>query len=856
MHTRVSSLQKQCSLILDSILANRFFNFKNLQLRNIHALLIALCIVSGTAYGQSTSGQATVSITFDINNCSDSANQIPNQGQIFITINNTEIESANYVCLAAGPAFDYIQNLTNAINQNSPFVTAQVISDGYLETGGSILLTARTTGDGTNYPLSVSATWDTADSLFTGPAYPPSAPASLTGGDDDGEVVYPKYQIQSIIYATPGNRSNSGFTNSTTNGTITSVGKTFGTGNTTTLSIGGGFLGVGSTLSWSYGHTKTNGDTTSTTATITQASGIANATNSSVPDAIDHHQDLFIIWLNPAVEVIQTGSNTATFALGTQSQVAGDPSPGTPQIQDQVEVFASTMLPNAQGQTTVPLAVLAPRVIDGQHLPGLGNICANKTIYPNSCTQANQCGCVPSDFAPILAQDLLLNFAPTDNPMNADTSGPAGCNTPTPSASCRYVPVMVAPNSNVQVTETLSGPQSVGGNIPVNTFLQTDSTQTSQTLTETTSNSVGFTVDHNFGVHGLTPAFDLRNQTLWTWTNSETTGTINGTANSMNVSLSSSTVDCVQNIAIFEDTMFHTFVFQQPVGNNSCSVPLAPSFSLVSSPTSQTITAGGNTTYTLSTTAQNGFAGTVALTLSGLPTGASGTFSPTSITGSGSSTLTVSTTSSTPPGSYTLTVTGTSGSLVQSANITFVVNASTGSVTISAPANNSNQSTSVRVTASATETGTQIAQMQVWDNTTGVRLGINNGSTIDQTYTLAPGTHQIIVEDLAAGTFAVIHTSSVTITVFADGVHITAPANNASITGPVHVTGFATEAATQIAQMQVWDNTTGVRLGINNGSTIDQTYTLAAGTHQIIMEDLAAGTFAVIHTASVTVTVH
>jgi hypothetical protein len=396
----------------------------------------------------------------------------------------------------------------------------------------------------------------------------------------------------------------------------------------------------------------------------------------------------------------------------------------------------------------------------------------------------------------------------------------------------------------------------VGGNIPVNTFLQTDSTQTSQTFTESTSNSVGFTIDHNFGVHGLTPAFDLRNQTLWTWTNSETTGKINGTANSMNVSLSSSTVDCVQNIAIFEDTAFHTFVFQQPAGNNSCSVPLAPSFSLVSSPTSQTVTVGGNTTYTLSTTAQNGFTGTVALTLTGLPTGASGTFSPTSITGSGSSTLTVSTTSSTPPGSYTLTVTGTSGSLVQSANITFVVNAATGSVTISAPANNSNQSTSVRVTASATETGTTIAQMQVWDNTTGVRLGINNGSTIDQTYTLAPGTHQIIVEDLAAGTFAVIHTSSVTITVFADGVHITAPANNASITGPVHVTGFATEAATQIAQMQVWDNTTGVRLGINNGSTIDQTYTLATGTHQIIMEDLAAGTFAVIHTASVTVTVH
>ncbi|HWG40405.1 MAG TPA: hypothetical protein VN658_07645, partial [Candidatus Acidoferrales bacterium] len=282
----------------------------------------------------------------------------------------------------------------------------------------------------------------------------------------------------------------------------------------------------------------------------------------------------------------------------------------------------------------------------------------------------------------------------------------------------------------------------------------------------------------------------------------------------------------------------------------------APDFSISATPSTQTVTAGGNTTYTVSTSALNGFTGSVSLGTSGLPAGATASFSPASISGSTTSTLTISTLSSTPAATYTITITGISGSINHSTAVLLTVNAPTGGVTISAPANNSNQSTSVRVTASATETGTQIAQMQVWDNTTGVRLGINNGSTIDQTYTLAAGTHQIIVEDLAAGTFAVIHTSSVTITVFADGVHITAPANNASITGPVHVTGFATEAATQIAQMQVWDNTTGVRLGINNGSTIDQTYTLAAGTHQIIMEDLAAGTFAVIHTASVTVTVH
>ena len=295
-------------------------------------------------------------------------------------------------------------------------------------------------------------------------------------------------------------------------------------------------------------------------------------------------------------------------------------------------------------------------------------------------------------------------------------------------------------------------------------------------------------------------------------------------------------------------------------GNLNHNIPVnlvVQDFAVSATPASQTVNAGSSASYTVSASALNGFSGTAALSVtSGLPSGASASFSPASVAAGSTSTLTVNTLSSTPGGTYTLTISGSNGGVTHTTTAGLTVNGASGSVTISAPANNSNQSTSVRVTASATETGTQIAQLQVWDNTTGVRLGINNGSTIDQTYALAPGTHQIVVEDLAAGTFALLHTSTVNITVFADGVHITAPANNANITGPVHVTGFATESGTQIAQMQVWDNTTGVRLGINNGSTIDQTYTLAAGTHQIVMEDLAAGTFALLHTSTVTVTIH
>jgi hypothetical protein len=73
--------------------------------------------------------------------------------------------------------------------------------------------------------------------------------------------------------------------------------------------------------------------------------------------------------------------------------------------------------------------------------------------------------------------------------------------------------------------------------------------------------------------------------------------------------------------------------------------------------------------------AQNGFSGSVTLSASGLPSGASASFSPTSISGSGSSTMAVTTSGSTPAGTYTLTITGASGSLSHKTSVTLVVNA-------------------------------------------------------------------------------------------------------------------------------------------------------------------------------------
>jgi subtilase family serine protease len=96
-------------------------------------------------------------------------------------------------------------------------------------------------------------------------------------------------------------------------------------------------------------------------------------------------------------------------------------------------------------------------------------------------------------------------------------------------------------------------------------------------------------------------------------------------------------------------------------------------FTVAASPGSQTSTVGGTAGYTVTTTAVGAFSSAIGLTVSGLPTGATATFSPQSITGAGSSTLAVATSATTPAGTYTLTVTGSSGSLVHAATVTLVV---------------------------------------------------------------------------------------------------------------------------------------------------------------------------------------
>ena len=104
-------------------------------------------------------------------------------------------------------------------------------------------------------------------------------------------------------------------------------------------------------------------------------------------------------------------------------------------------------------------------------------------------------------------------------------------------------------------------------------------------------------------------------------------------------------------------------------------VTAAPDFSLAIAPASATVSAGLSTAYTVTVSAIGGFSGAVSLSVSGLPSAATGSFSRASLPGSGSSTLTIRTARYTTRGTFTIKVTGKSGTLTRQVSATLVVKA-------------------------------------------------------------------------------------------------------------------------------------------------------------------------------------
>ena len=113
-------------------------------------------------------------------------------------------------------------------------------------------------------------------------------------------------------------------------------------------------------------------------------------------------------------------------------------------------------------------------------------------------------------------------------------------------------------------------------------------------------------------------------------------------------------------------------------GNGNQNTPKAITLQLA--PSSRSVTQGTTASYNVVVQPSGGFVGNVALTVSGLPAGATASFSPAVVAvgpGSASSNLDVSTTSATPLGMYSLSLNGTSGT-VQSAVVVASLTVTTG----------------------------------------------------------------------------------------------------------------------------------------------------------------------------------
>ena len=158
------------------------------------------------------------------------------------------------------------------------------------------------------------------------------------------------------------------------------------------------------------------------------------------------------------------------------------------------------------------------------------------------------------------------------------------------------------------------------------------------------------------------------------------------------------------------------------LGNASAATPITdvwstsvPDFGITTSPTSVGVSQASQAADTVTVSGLNGFNSSVNLSISGLPSGVTATFSPTSLMPSGTSTLRLSAGPAAAIGSATVTVTGTAGSLTHNSPVNLTVNAPAG---VAYWVKSVNSGLVVDDPASSTTSNTQVIQ---WPQT-----GYNN----------------------------------------------------------------------------------------------------------------------------------
>jgi hypothetical protein len=164
---------------------------------------------------------------------------------------------------------------------------------------------------------------------------------------------------------------------------------------------------------------------------------------------------------------------------------------------------------------------------------------------------------------------------------------------------------------------------------------------------------------------------------------------------------------------------------------NPGSPPPTNYFTMNTSPSTISVGQGQNTTTSLNTQVTGGSSQSVTLSASGLPSGATASFSPNPINSGQGSTMTISASASTPTGTYTVNVkgTGTSTTYTTSMNLTviagndFSLNASPSSLTV--PQGHSGTTT---ITSAVTNGSTQTVSLSASGLPSGATASFNPSS--------------------------------------------------------------------------------------------------------------------------------
>lgn len=323
------------------------------------------------------------------------------------------------------------------------------------------------------------------------------------------------YKVATLMYAAPGNSSSvtygAGSSTGSSQGFSLSQGYSVANSSTSNSSVGLGNSYLSAGYSITSGTSLGGGTTNATQYQVQiQKSSATTIGLQSKADGIDHGRDEFQIWFHPKMVITQTGITTFSFQILP------------PAASDIFGLSVNELL----GKESVPLDKIAQFKM-----------------------------LTPQDIQSILALDPFVNPNPALDPN-------------------RYVAL------TDQKSLQLIGPDHAGDNgTPYGETVSDSSTQsTGHTETFNSTSGVSDSSGANAGINLGPLSFKVNNtgtgggtsatQQTWSWSIGNSSQTSTGTTQSAALTLNTSTVAYKDLIDIYEDTLFHTFLFVSETNGN------------------------------------------------------------------------------------------------------------------------------------------------------------------------------------------------------------------------------------------------------------------------------------------------